>query len=59
MNRGKQISVKAYSEQQKQMKDLMRVVSNSIPVLDIDNNRWIKQLVEIPEGYRVYLEKSK
>lgn len=59
MNKGKMISVELYLEQRKQMKEFLGIVSNSIPVLDIDNNRWIKQLIEVPNGYRMVLEKEK
>lgn len=39
-------------------KRLLEILMKNIPELDIDNNRWKKQVVDIPEGYKVELVKE-
>jgi hypothetical protein len=38
---------------------LNKLLINQLPILDIDNNRWIRKLVDIPEGQTVYLKEGK
>jgi hypothetical protein len=34
---------------------ILQAFENSIPVLNIDTGKWIRQLIDIPKGWKVVL----
>ncbi len=57
--KGKVISIEEYNKLKNYVALLEKATSNSLPILDIDNNRWIRRLVDVPEGYKVDIVKEK